>query len=447
MSRVPESASPSSVLRDRDRSRLLAIDALAEAAEAFPALDPGHGLEGSGEGDATAYGLYHGVMRRWLTLESLVGHAYRKPVRRLEPLMHGLLLAGAYELVFQDGTPGPAVVTAYVDIAKERVRPGAGGLANAVLRKLAGWASEVVEGAGLSSRVVPLTGGRGKRFAVDVLPDPEADWVGCASAGFSLSRELVKRWRGRFGDEALGLMAQTLVVPPVIAAFPGGVPEDEVWERHEIAGFGVWRGAMGDLAGALRDHAGARVQDPGAAAAVASTAGMAVRRVLDLCAGRGTKSVQARVVHPEAQVWAYEPHAGRRASLGRVAAGDERLRVVTDEGLDGEVFDLVLADVPCSNSAVLARRLEARYRFRTQSLDDVRGVQKQILRRAVELAAPGGAVLYSTCSLEPEENEQQLQRLVRKRAGLAVEAQELELPGGSGCGYRDGGFRALIRVG
>lgn len=415
----------------------------------FPMLSPGHGVDEVVQGDATAYALRQGVMRRWLTLEQVVGRAYRKPVRRLEPVMRSLLLAGAYELLFQDGTPGPAVVTAYVDVAKERVRAGAGGLVNAVLRKIAGWReeAEVVEGCEADAKVFPLDGGRGLRLGVDVLPAPVEDRVGYASSGFSLSRELVKRWLDRFGEDAWGVMRQTLERAPVVVwVGDSGLGVGDEWARHEANGFAVWLGGMDRLAEVMGKCEGVRVQDPTAALAVSMTSGLEVKRVLDLCAGRGTKTVQARAMHPEAEVWAYEPHDGRRATLEASVAGDERVRVVGDEDLGREVFDLVLADVPCTNSGVLARRLEARYRFKSQTLDDVRGVQKQILGRAVELAASGGRVVYSTCSLESEENEMQVQRLMRKRVGMHLESQELDLPGGSGVTYHDGGFRAMMLV-
>ncbi len=360
--------------------------------------------------------------------------------------MHGLLLAGAFELVFQDGTPGPAVVTAYVDLAKKLVRPGAGGLANASLRKLAGWREDarLVETQEVGPAIVPLAGGRSLVFPGPVLPDPAVDRVGYGSAAFSLSRALVKRWFGRFKEDAWSLMAQSLEQPALIVSGLGSEAASvaEV-VPHDREGFWVYRGAMSELAGLLARGMGPRVQDPTAAEAVASTADLRPGRILDLCAGRGTKSVQALALHPEAELFAYEPHAERAASLQELAGVEPRLKVVRDEELDAGSFDLVLADVPCTNAGVLARRLEARYRFGHRSLDDVRGLQKRILGRAFELVTPGGCVLYSTCSLEPEENEQQVQRLIRKKPARLLD-QRLTLPGGRGVSYHDGGFIARI---
>ncbi|MEQ9460066.1 MAG: transcription antitermination factor NusB [Phycisphaeraceae bacterium] len=430
----------------RDRSRIAVIRLLAGLAEDFPDLHPGSGAVSEGVSSGTGHALRQGVVRRWLTLEALLEPVCSKPLFKLEPLMRALLLAGAFELVFQDGTPRPAVVMAYVDIAKKLIRPGAAGLANAVLRKVSAWReqAEVVDEAVLSARHVPIGRGKALLSPWPVLPEPTEDAVGHASAAFSLRRDLVHRWRKHHGDVVERLLWQSLEIPPTIVAVPGGEAEGREWMTpHRLGGFVVWTGAMSALGSVLSEHPGWRVQDPAAAKAVAGTSDLNPRRVLDLCAGRGTKSLQALGVHPGAEVWAYEPHQQRRESLMTLAAKRDRLRVVDDRALEGQRFDLVLADVPCSNTAVLARRLEARYRFTQKTVEDLRGLQQRLLLRALDLCQPGGAVVYSTCSLEPEENEVLIQRVVRKRA-VSIVSQALTLPEGSGATYQDGGFHARL---
>jgi 16S rRNA (cytosine967-C5)-methyltransferase len=104
-------------------------------------------------------------------------------------------------------------------------------------------------------------------------------------------------------------------------------------------------------------------------------------------------------------------------------------------------FDAVLVDVPCSNTGVLGKRPEVRWRLRPDDVRELATVQERLLRLAISRARPGGAVVYSTCSIEPEENAALVRRVLRA-GGVKLEAEEEAVPGRPS----DGGYWARLRL-
>ena len=119
----------------------------------------------------------------------------------------------------------------------------------------------------------------------------------------------------------------------------------------------------------------------------------------------------------------------------------QQLRVLDRaEQLPVGTADAVLADVPCSNTGVLGRRVEVRHRLRPDSFAQMAVTQRELLQHALRIVRPGGRVVYSTCSIEPEENEDVVRSVLRP--GVEVLRRELTLPS---AGRHDGGFFAVLR--
>ena len=173
-------------------------------------------------------------------------------------------------------------------------------------------------------------------------------------------------------------------------------------------------------------------------------------RILDACAGRGTKTRQLRSLHPEAEIVAAEVDLGRLEILRRSMSGDRLTRVVRWDqlGAETEPFALIVLDVPCSNTGVLSRRVEARCRGDEETLDELVDVQRQIVADTLRRLAPGGHVLYITCSLEPDENVRQVEWIAHWHR-MDVVTQTVSMPaGGPGSPdhtHTDGGGHALLR--
>jgi 16S rRNA (cytosine967-C5)-methyltransferase len=202
----------------------------------------------------------------------------------------------------------------------------------------------------------------------------------------------------------------------------------------------------------LQLHPSAIVQDPTSGAAVGATAPLldSPGIIIDACAGRGTKTRQLTAMHPQARIVATDIDADRLASLQDVFKNHDRVQVVKHGGLAdfaGQA-DVVLLDVPCSNSGVLARRVEAKHRFSRDRLKNLVNVQRQIIADCLRLLRPRGAIIYSTCSVDPTENLHQAQWLTKWHPfTIAAQAsrEPAGLPGESARVYRDGGYWGLLR--
>lgn len=314
--------------------------------------------------------------------------------------------------------------------------------------------------------------------------------------------KLVRRWSEHFGlEQTQAMCVHDLCAPPVIVAadqamvpasaaglasvnVPGPAPQageatsgdvqtDEakavsvadsasLLTPHAQAGHSIWAGTHAQLTQFLKQNPGSRVQDPTAALAVESTSSLAaeatrspgvgatapVRVIIDYCAGRGTKTRQLAALHPTARIIATDTDTGRLAILRDVFRGSEQVRIVEppDVARAAGAADLILLDVPCSNTGVLARRPEARYRFNDATRQSLVKLQREIAQAALSMLAPGGFILYSTCSVEEEENQQQARWLCDRMHGTIV-TETLTLPAGVGPSYHDGGYFALIRQG
>ena len=261
---------------------------------------------------------------------------------------------------------------------------------------------------------------------------------------------LVRRWIDDLGwDAAIEICRHGITTPPTIVACESGISPDTLdalpCRPHQTPGYLVWKGPYEQLTGFLAGHPARRVQDPASAEPVQATAGLDVHRIVDYCAGKGTKTLQIAAMHRQAQVLATDIDFDRREQLTRASAGMDRVTVLTPEQVvaTGRDADLLVLDVPCTNTATLARRPEARYRFSQKQLSRLIECQRQIIERALPLVRPGGWVLYCTCSLEPGENHEQAAWLAR-RASAKLENERLILPKGHDTAYHDGSYLALI---
>lgn len=454
------------------------IEAMTRRAGGVPD-DAGHRL---GDLDAAfAHAIYHQAVRRWLTLTWLLGREVTQGFSKLEPRVQSALLCGAAQILFMGRVPAHAAIDHAVEWAKLMVRPGAGGLVNAVLRRVARLLPESASSPAERHRPryssqrdeLPLEDGRALVLGEAILPEDDLDRLAIAT---SHSRDLLNDWSKCQTPAAVAARAMhDLVFPPTIlnSVYAGESTRRRLsgmdpasLSRHRSPGFFCWHGSHAALADLLRDCPDVWVQDPSSAAAILSIADLTPppARIIDYCAGQGTKTRQLAFQFPDAEIVATDADAGRYATLkaaldgfrvegrvGRVCVQPiSTLRTTGDLGRFGWA-DLILLDVPCSNTGVLARRPEARYRYSQNSQKAITSVQRQIIADCLPLLADRGEhrgmILYATCSLEHAENTAQA-AWAGKWHGFQPQRQRSSeprgLPGEEPGAYVDGAYSVLL---
>lgn len=442
----------------------MACRVLARQARLFPEFDlealsrllEAEGATMSDLDRAFACAIVDAATRNWLALSFLLARCTTQPFADLEPRVRGLLIAGAAQIVLLDRVPVHAVINHAAEWGKKVIRPGAGGLANAVLRKVAAFRPPD-EG----RKRDRFTGGRDELPASDgsaialaqpILPEDEIERLCIAT---SHPRALLDHWRKhRSTDEVRRLALHAMADPPTIlntshavAPLPGPslVP-------HEAAGHYVVSRRSSDLASMLEARRDVWVQDPASSLGIERIADLKPRVILDLCAGQGTKTRQLAATFPNAEIAATDIDQGRFDTLVAAFKGSPQVTVLPRKRI-AEAYhakaDLILLDVPCSNTGVLARRPEAKYRFGPDALQSLLSVQKQIIADSILLLRenPRGRILYSTCSLEREENHEQAAWADHwHKLGVSREHSQTPrgLPGEDPSRYSDGSFSVLL---
>ncbi len=347
-----------------------------------------------------------GVLRWRSVLDELIAHFSFTPFRKLDLEVLTALRIGAYQIAFLTKIPSHAAVNETVELVKQGKKASAAGLANAVMRKIL---AQQKSGKRTSSQGTPA----------EVFAHP--DW-------------LIQKWTQQFGwDVALKICEYDQQIPETVLRLRNAA-DDDVLRREgvELAPGVLMKSARhvvsGDVTATELFHSGAiAIQDEGSQL-VAALVGEG-KRILDCCAAPGGKTSAMATRLPEAEIFAAELHP-HRARLLRQMVAQANVQVVTADALRlpfGAEFDRVLADVPCSGTGTLARNPEIKWRLKPEDLNDLRQRQIAILTAAMKHVAPGGRIVYSTCSLEMEENEQVVEAALANTADFHLLPVKQEL--------------------
>jgi len=361
-----------------------------------------------------ATALVLGVLRWQIQLDHQIRALLSRPNAKLDPIIHIALRLGAFQLLHMDRIPAHAAIDESVELAKQAGHHFASGMVNAVLRKLTNFqqteaAVHVLKGHGFS---------RAERKAKT---NPALAAEGSFSEELALAQAhpawLVERWVNFYGlDAARSICRHGQSQPVLTVRLTSLAVETELLH----SGIALEPGQLltaaravvsGDVTEFLEGRV--RLQDEGSqlvAELVSATPNQKVNTILDCCAAPGGKTLILAERNPEALIVAMDSSATRLEQLQkRLAPHAARIecRLADATALTEEsVFDLVLADVPCSGTGTLGRNPEIRHRLRPDDLTRHAERQRAILAAALRAVRPGGLVVYSTCSLEPEENEQ-----------------------------------------
>ena len=400
-----------------------------------------------------------GTVRRRGTLDFILGR-YR-PLKDIKPRLLWILRVALYQMGFLSRVPDRVAVDAAVDQAKATFGAGGGKLANALLRRVQrDWLRQPVPSGGedprrdvLCSRTEVWRGPDG------AFPDPAAGLGANLAPRFSMPEWIVARWIESHGRDAAMRLIDVQNSRPGIHCWvdPAAGEIEAVQTEFLCEGIGAvttpfglrtTRGASKIIASRAFRTGKVLIQDETSASVVPFLGVQKGDRVLEVGAAPGGKTVAlARAVGSEGRVVALDRS---RSRLELLSENLERFRLldrvdtVVGDGtrLPGDfrgTCDRVLLDVPCSNTGVLARRPEARWRLTPGAIQSLAAIQKAMLAEGLNALRPGtGLLVYSTCSIEREENQAVL---ASGRARGVVDAEELVFPDDN----RDGGYKARLR--
>jgi 16S rRNA (cytosine967-C5)-methyltransferase len=388
----------------------------SEGAYASDLLHAEVGANVKPEDAALATEIVLGVLRWRRQLDFLLDRHLKKPVERLDLAVALALRMGIYQLRFLDRVPARAVVNESVELVKQARKTSAATLVNAVLRRAADEAKVAAD------KLIARGGSAAERLAV---LHSHPTWM-------------VERWLARFGEAGTtALLAANNKTPRLSCAIHDISRRDEIFVELRQAGLRVEPGVLLQSAFAVSGGSPARteafragkisIQDEASQIIPLLLDVQPGDQVLDLCAAPGGKTPPlVRGARENGMVVAGERHAHRlramREQFKRLNLSHVRLvEVDAEETLPFAArFDRVLVDAPCSGTGTLARHPEIRWRLKAERLDEFHKLQVSLLTNAVAILKPGARLVYSTCSMEPEENEKVVEEVLKNTAGVRL---------------------------
>ena len=379
-----------------------------------------HQLQGRDRGLCTA--ICYGVMQNRILLDKAIAAFSSVKVNKLEPKVLDILRISAYQLLFMDRIPASAAVNEGVKLTKKLGYTRASGLVNAVLRKIGG----------NKEAMLSPTGGS----AAESLSLRWSHPIGLVE--YFISRmgevETERLLSCHNGEVPLTLQVNTVKTTreSLLERFcESGVAA----EAHPYLENGILLKGSGAVS-ALPGFAGGEfyVQDPAAFLAVAASEPKAGERVLDVCSAPGGKSFAAYVLSGgKVDITSCDLHENK---LKRIREGAERLGIKSLRTIAADArqfipefengFDLVIADVPCSGLGVIRKKPDIRYKDMAD-FEALPAIQLDILKNVSRYVAPGGRLLYSTCTVREEENREVADAFLAQNSGF--ERENFSLPG------------------
>ncbi len=380
----------------------------------------------SGQDKAFMKRVTEGTVERQIQLDYVLNSFSKVPVNKMKPLIRNLLRMSVYQLLFMESVPDSAVCNEAVKLAVKRKFQNLKGFVNGVLRSVA----------------------RNKESIV--YPSRETEPVKALSVLYSCPEWLTQRWLKEYGpDTCERILKQLLEIHPVTIRIEEVLPDEDkkkvLTELSERAGqikphpYLPYAYTVTGVEGfsnlpAFREGK-FTVQDVSSMLAIEAAGIRAGDFVLDVCAAPGGKSLHA---------------ASKTGENGRVEARDiterktdlieeniARLKkkqvttkvwdaAVLDESMIGKA-DVVLADVPCSGLGILGKKRDIKYRVTPESLEEITKLQRAIMDTVWQYVKPGGTLLYSTCTIRREENQEMVSYLT-EHYPLKTESLDEYLP-------------------
>ncbi|TVR16616.1 MAG: 16S rRNA (cytosine(967)-C(5))-methyltransferase RsmB [Balneolaceae bacterium] len=361
------------------------------------------------------------ILRRRSYLDFIINEFSSIDVEEMKSLLKNILRLGLYELLFMSGTPDYASINEAVEIAKLKLGSKSGDLVNAILRNI--------------------------QRDIDNLPKPAfEDRTKLVATTFSHPEWMVKRWVQRFGErEAFQLMQANNQRPAYYIRVNNLRTKTENFilrmekldveyeESDWLPGYFKVDSIAPFIEKDLLKKGICLVQDIAAGFAPTILEPLPGETIYDLCAAPGTKSiVMSNMMEGEGTIIAVDINPNRLEMLAQSAMdyGAENMKIRQDDvrELNLKLADGVLLDAPCTGTGVLSKRADLRWKRTEEELENSVKLQEELLDEAANHVKRGGRLVYSTCSIEPEENWEQIQNFLKKYDNFELEPLDEFLP-------------------
>ncbi|MCW9707251.1 16S rRNA (cytosine(967)-C(5))-methyltransferase RsmB [Fodinibius salsisoli] len=376
-------------------------------------------LDSRGRAEVREY--VQNILRRRSYLDFLIDEFSNVKIAEMKSSLKNILRLGIYDMIFMDSTPDYAAINESVEIAKIKLGSRTGDLTNAIMRNL--------------------------QRDIDNLPKPSfEDRTRLVATTFSHPEWLVKRWTERFGErEAFQLMQANNKRPAYFIRANNLRTKTKNFKlrmtKHDIAftesdwlpGYFEVDSVAPFITKGWLQKGFCQIQDIAAGFAPFLLDPQSGEDVYDLCAAPGTKSVvMSDLMNAEGSILAVDISSERLDKLAESAlsyhAENIRVRRADVTELELDEADAVLLDAPCTGTGVLSKRADLRWRRDQEGLDNAVEQQAKLLDSAAKMVKVGGRLVYSTCSLEEEENMEQVMNFLDRNENFEIQPVEGYVP-------------------
>ena len=409
--------------------------------------------------------LVFGTIRNANAIDTVITKLADCPIERIPAKLLNIIRIGAYELFYSPATGEYAIVNEAVENAKAVTGKKQAGFVNAVLRQITRHIQnrQIPLSEANAERTLPQTPSTGCEFDSCLLPNPKTSPADYLSTAFSLPKWLVADWLTEFGAELTRQICFASNRKPSIYIRPNRLKTttQEITEKFRQTDIDFEISADKSMLKVKSPRAVAEL--PGFAEGLFSvqdiTASQPLRllepqpnwTILDLCAAPGVKTTQlAELTGDKAKIIATDINNERLEKVreNTTRLGISSVSVIGYKELEQKIaeiglFDCVLLDVPCSNTGVLAKRPESRYRIKPKAITELAKTQSELLKTATKMIKPQGKICYSTCSIQRAENSELVTQFLQENSQLELESEKLTLPSAEGFDH-DGGYAAII---
>lgn len=385
--------------------------------------------------------LFEGCIERKIELDYHIENFSSMPVKKMKPLIRCLLRMGAYQIIYMDSVPDSAAINEAVKLAKKRKFSNLSGFVNGNLRNIS----------------------RSKESLK--FPDLKKEPVNYLSVKYSVPKWICEKWLGIYGfEEAESILRGLLDIHPVTLRFSSKLSEAELAKAVsdiEETGVTLAKDERLNFTYIAKNVEGIRnlpgfdegafaVQDISSSLAVMAAGIKPGDFVIDACAAPGGKStLAAELAGKDGCVISRDVSEAKtdkiQENIDRLGLHNIKTSVWDASKFDSELeekADVLILDVPCSGLGILGKKRDIKYNATPEGLAELTKLQWDIVSASWKYVKQGGRLLYSTCTINPAENQEQVNRIVSELPFEVVNGPVQLLPGRDNC---DGFFYAVLK--